>query len=142
MKWGFPRWDGKGVIINAKAETAAEKRTFSSSLKERRCVIPATGFYEWHKKEKAKSTDKYLFQMNDSPMLYMAGLYNQFQVGESITECFVIFTRMANSSIQDIHDRMPVILRRNELENWLMDKNFIEPTFQRDDIILQRSLMC
>lgn len=142
MRWGFPRWDGKGVIINAKAETAAEKRTFSSLLEEKRCIIPATGFYEWQKKETVKSKDKYLLQMKDSPMLYMAGLYNKFQIGESMTECFVIFTRAANQSIQDIHDRMPVILRRNELKNWLMDKSFIEPIFLRDDIVLQRSLMC
>lgn len=141
MQWGFPKWDGKGVIINAKSETAAEKRTFSRLLEEKRCVIPSTGFYEWYKKDKVKRKDKYLFQMKDSPMLYMAGLYNKFQDGEDIRECFVIFTRAANRSIQDIHDRMPVILHKNELENWLMDKNFIEPAFQRDHIILQRTLM-
>lgn len=135
MQWGFPKWDGKGVIINAKSETAAEKRTFSRLLEEKRCVIPATGFYEWQKK------DKYLFQMKDTPMLYMAGLYSKFQDNENTKECFVIFTRAANRSIQDIHDRMPVILHKNELENWLMDKRFIEPTFQRDNIILQRSLI-
>jgi len=141
MQWGFPKWDGKGVIINAKSETAAEKRTFSRLLEEKRCVIPATGFYEWYKKANVKSKDKYLFQMKDSPMLYMAGLYNKFQDGDNIRECFVIFTRAANKSIQDIHDRMPVILHGEEMESWLMDKGFIAPVFERDDIVLRRLLM-
>lgn len=71
MSWGFPKWDGKGVIINAKSETASEKN-IKQSLLQRRCVIPSTGFYEWN--NAGKSKEKYLFRSETSPVLYMAGI--------------------------------------------------------------------
>ena len=140
MKWGFPKWDGKGIIINAKSETAAEKRMFLKPLAQRRCVIPSTGFYEWAKlDEKAKI--KYRFNSAHSPMLYMAGMYTEYSVSpqeEPISERFVILTRSANESMKDIHERMPVILYKDELVRWLTDYGFAEFAMRRNDTKLVR----
>lgn len=114
QRWGFPGIRGKGVIINARSETAYEKRMFSESVKNRRCVIPAAHFYEWNA-EKEKIT----FLRKDSPVLFMAGFYKPFEDGER----FVILTSPANSSAADVHDRMPLILERAQLEEWLFDGN-------------------
>ena len=113
--WGFPRYGGKGVIINARAETAPEKRTFRESLFTRRCVVPTTGFYEWD-----GSKQKYLFRLPDTNTLYLAGIYNEFS-GE---RRFTILTGAANDTIADVHDRMPVILSADDKETWLRDTDF------------------
>lgn len=110
-KWGFPHFRNKGVIINARAETAAEKPTFRGCLSSRRCIIPSSGFYEWD-----KNKQKYLFHQQGHG-LYMAGLYNLFD-GEPR---FVILTTAANPSVADIHDRMPVVLEPQNMNNWLSD---------------------
>lgn len=107
--WGFPHFKNKGVIINARVETVEEKRMFKSSLADRRCVIPSTGFYEWHDKQKYHCT------LPHSPVLYMAGLYNEF-AGEPR---YVILTTEANESVRKIHNRMPLVLPQNRIENWL-----------------------
>lgn len=110
--WGFPKFDGKGVIINARAETAFEKKTFRDSLVNRRCIIPSTGFYEWDSYKR-----KYLFRLEDSHTLYMAGLYMYY--GNEMR--YVILTTNANASIQDIHDRMPLIIHKNDISTWIID---------------------
>lgn len=120
MVWGFPNFHNKGVIINARAETVKEKQLFSSSLRARRCIIPSTGFYEWNAEKK-----KFIFNTPDSQMLYMAGIYNQFE-GETR---FVILTTEANKSMATIHNRMPVVIPKNQIDDWLLDLN------QVDDIL-------
>lgn len=137
MKWGFPKWGGKGVIINSKSETAAEKKMFSLPLIRQRCVIPSTGFFEWQKKMDSKAKSKYLFNIPDSPILYMAGIYQIFQG----TEYFVILTREANRYISDIHDRMPVIMNKDEINGWLYDNNFTNTLFLKSDVALTRKLI-
>ena len=112
--WGFPKFDGKGVIINARSETAEQKKMFRDSLLTRRCAIPSTGFYEWSQDERKQ---KYLFRLPDTTALYMAGFYNEFK-GE---RRYVILTADANSSISDVHNRMPVVLDRNSLIDWVFD---------------------
>lgn len=123
--WGFPKYQGKGVIINARGETAAEKRTFRDSLLARRCAVPSTGFYEWtHDAVK----QKYLFRLPEADALYLAGLYQEFK-GE---RRFVILTTAANSSMSQIHDRMPVILPKRLLGPWVNDTdmalNYLQST--------------
>lgn len=110
--WGFPNYKNKGVIINARSETAFEKGMFRSSLMARRCIIPSTGFYEWDKDKK-----KYFIRKPDTSALYMAGIYNYYNEESR----FVILTTAANASMATIHDRMPVILRKEELKTWLLD---------------------
>lgn len=110
--WGFPKFDGKGVIINARSETAFEKRMFRDSLLNRRCIIPSTGFYEWDSEKK-----KYLFRMEGTNTLYMAGLYSYYK--EEMR--YVILTTEANESIKDIHNRMPLVIPKREIETWIME---------------------
>ena len=132
MVWGFPNFRNKGVIINARAETVQEKKLFGSSLRERRCIIPSTGFYEWDANKK-----KFIFNTPNSQMLYMAGIFNQFE-GENR---FVILTTQANSSIADVHDRMPVVVPKDRIEDWIMDAELVDniifgthPNLQKDAV--------
>ena len=117
MIWGFPRFDGRGILINARAETAVERRTFKESVLHRRCVIPAKGFWEWN-----KSKEKFSFERTDSQVMFMAGCYDCFDGQER----FVILTTEANPSVKPVHDRMPLILERSELEDWVTDDNAVE----------------
>jgi len=121
MSWGLPSFKGSGVIINARAETAMEKPIFKSALETRRCIIPSTGFFEWGEVKGEKKKIKYLFNLPDSHMLYMAGLYNQ---GPDEPR-FAILTTAANRSMIEVHSRMPLILRKNEIENWLYNKESV-----------------
>lgn len=120
MTWGFPRFQGKsGSIINAQSETALERPMFRRSLLDRRCVLPTTGFYEWGAGEGGKKR-KYRFNMPGTRALYLAGLWNDF-AGER--RC-VVLTTAANHSVQAVHDRMPVLLRHEQLEPWVRDTGF------------------
>ena len=141
MKWGFPKSDGNGVVINARSETASQKRMFATAFARRRCVIPSTGFFEWTK-GRGKAKQKLLFGTADSPMLYMAGLYADYETqneDEPITSRFVILTQPANDSISDIHNRMPVILYKNEIRRWLTDVAFANTIMSRDTVKLKRT---
>ena len=140
MQWGFPKHDNKGVIINARSETATQKKLFATSFHSRRIVIPSTGFFEWAKTE-GKSKQKLQFNMPDSPMLYMAGLYANYPVqteSQQLVSKFVILTQEANESIIDIHNRMPVILHKNEIRRWLNDLTFANTIKSRNSISLVR----
>ncbi len=110
--WGFPKFGASGVIINARAETVAEKKMFADSMRYRRCVVPSTGFYEWDREK-----HKYLFRLPGETSLYMAGLWRDFD-GE---RRLVILTTAANASMADVHDRMPVILPRGLVRAWATD---------------------
>ena len=118
--WGFPRFNAKGVIINARSETADERPMFRKSLHMRRCVVPSTGFFEW---SQDSEKIKYRFRIPNQNALYMAGIYNEFQ-GE---KRFTILTTEANLSVMDIHNRMPVILPPDQVEDWIMTEEFAVP---------------
>ncbi len=119
MKWGFPKWQGSGVVINAREETAAQKSMFRASLLTRRCVVPSTGFFEWSHGPGKK--EKYLLRLPDAA-LYMAGIYNVFRDEQQrCYPAYTILTTAANASVSMLHDRMPVILRKSELDVWLLD---------------------
>jgi putative SOS response-associated peptidase YedK len=117
MIWGFPQYQRKGVIFNARSETAMEKRTFASSVKERRCIIPAKGFYEWD-----KDKNRVAFERPNSDVMLLAGIWNTYGLDSRVT----ILTTEANESMQNIHDRMPLIMEQRELETWLYDDNSVE----------------
>ena len=110
--FGFPGFQDGKLLINARGETAAEKKVFAENLKERRIILPATGFYEWD-----VSKTKYLFTVDITPVIYLCGLYKliegQFR--------FVILTRAANESMTETHDRMPVIVNENAVRRYLTD---------------------
>lgn len=131
--WGFPRFGAKGVIINARSETADSRPMFRKSLHNRRCVVPSTGFYEWSQNE-AKT--KYRFNLPNDSTLYMAGIFNEFQ-GENR---FVILTTSANNSIADVHNRMPVILPKAMAEDWIMSEDFALSYLHASMPVLQREV--
>lgn len=110
--WGFPKFDNKGVIINARSETVLEKRTFKDSVINRRCIVPSSGFYEWDSEKR-----KIMFRLDGTDALYMAGLYNYYQNELR----FVILTTAANESIRDVHHRMPLVIPKNEIDTWIHD---------------------
>lgn len=129
LTWGYPGIRGKGLLINARAETAENKPTFRQSVARRRCAVPCTGFFEWD-----KSKHKYLFTLPSQPLFYLAGLYELFS-GEPR---FVILTTAANNSICDIHDRMPVILDGNKRERWLGDSTAASRILHGESPMLER----
>ena len=155
VTWGFPKWNGKGVIINARSETALNKRTFSKPLLTRRCVVPSTGFFEWthirpSEPQLSLFSDsvngvpspkgpkaKLLFNVPGESMLYMAGMI------ETVTDAlgnqkdvFCILTTAAKHSISRFHDRMPVILGSGEREAWVESETFMREVLARDGIEL------
>ena len=128
MAWGFPRFDGKGLLINARAESAMERKTFRNSVQHRRCIIPAKGFYEWD-----KSKEKFSYERKDAPILYMAGCYNWYKDEER----FVILTTEANSSVAPVHNRMPLILEQEELEEWVLDDKATDYLLHKTPVLLK-----
>ncbi|MGE4485488.1 MAG: SOS response-associated peptidase [Oscillospiraceae bacterium] len=116
MKWGFARFDGKGQVINARIETAGEKPMFRREYAARRCLIPASCYFEWDKSKAPKQ--KYSIGLQHP--IYMAGLYRY--EGLSPTPLFVILTRPAERGISFIHTRMPVILPAELQDKWLSGK--------------------
>lgn len=112
--FGFPGTrDGK-LLINARSETAARKPAFAESLRKRRIVLPANGFFEWD--HSAKNT-KYYFTADALDTIYLCGLY---RIVEGRYR-FVILTRAANESMLAIHDRMPVIVGADGVRPYLTD---------------------
>lgn len=129
--WGFPKFHSKGVIINSRAETAIEKPTFRKSFLERRCVIPSTGFYEW---KQDASKQKYRFNLPESENLYMAGIWNEFKDEKR----FVILTTAANNSMVDIHNRMPIVLQKEKIEDWILDTDYAMIVLNKEQPVLER----
>ncbi|MCC7264656.1 MAG: SOS response-associated peptidase [Candidatus Latescibacteria bacterium] len=122
-KWGLvPSWakDPKigNRMINARAETLAEKPAFKNALKRRRCLIPASGFYEW-RQEGEERFPTYIHPRDES-LLALAGLWEEWQSpeGEQLLSC-TILTTGANAFMSAIHTRMPVILPPVAREAWL-----------------------
>ncbi len=121
MRWGLiPHWvkdlaEWKANLINARAETVDSKPSFKSSFKQRRCLIPATGFYEW-------SNDKqpYYFSLKDSKLFAFAGLWESWQGdgNEAIASCTIITTK-AKDLAAEVHHRMPVIIAPDDYQTWL-----------------------
>ncbi len=117
MTWGFPRYDGKGLLINARGESALEKASFKESVRRRRCVIPAKGFYEWN-----RSREKFQYEYPEQSVIYMAGCYQRFESGLR----FVILTTAANDSVSPVHDRMPLVLEQEEIPRWILEDDAVE----------------
>lgn len=128
MTWGFLQYNRKGLLINARAENVQERITFQDSIRYRRCVIPAAGFYEW-----SKAKEKAAFRRPKHPVLYMAGCYQRFEDGER----FVILTTQANPSVICIHERMPLILEENELEPWIYKDGDAEQILKKIPSLLE-----
>lgn len=123
LRWGLiPHWakqaDGEYRMINARAETVAEKSAFRSPLRNRRCLIPADGYYEW--KSTGGRKQPYYFSMKDGNPFCFAGLWERWQPaeGDPIESCAIITTG-ANALGAEVHHRMPVILAPEDFDRWL-----------------------
>jgi putative SOS response-associated peptidase YedK len=123
LRWGLiPFWSkdaGAGArTINARAESAAEKPSFRQAFRKRRCLVPATGFYEWHRGETPKQP--YYLRGKCAPILAFAGLWERYapEQGTAI-DSFAILTTEAAGAVRAIHDRMPVILDPDRWSAWL-----------------------
>ena len=116
MKWGF---SGRSLLINARSETAGAKPTFQESWERRRCIVPASWYFEWeHIKDdgsRARTGDKYMIRPKDSAMTWLCGLY---RIEEGLP-VFVVLTREPDEKIRFIHDRMPLILPERCIEEWI-----------------------
>lgn len=131
MQWGFPGFQGKGLLINARAEAILDKKIFRDSVLHRRCVIPAHHFYEW-----SKNKEKYTFQSpKQDTILFMAGCYQIYNDQNR----FVILTTQANASVAPVHERMPLLLERQELEDWIMEDAAVEFILAKKPILLNRT---
>lgn len=125
MKWGFPRVGGGGLVINSRSEKADTTPMFQRAARERRCLVPASWFFEWRRNAGKKTKDKFAFALGDAQkgeLIYMAGLYGQFLGGYEGGgyDGFAILTCQADAQLMPYHDRMPVILRDEALKKaWL-----------------------
>lgn len=123
MRWGFvPHWyktptDGP-LLINARAETVAEKPAFRAAARERRCLIPANGFYEWTKDADGKRLPWYIHHADESPIAF-AGIWQTCERDrEALVTCAIV-TTAANGPVAGIHNRMPVAVAPGDWALWL-----------------------
>lgn len=123
LKWGLvPSWATDPKIgyklCNARSETVREKPSFRSAFKSRRLIIPVDGFYEWTLQDGKKKP--YFIHRHDSDLLFMAGLWETWASPEGVEmETCCVLTTAANTTMQPIHDRMPVFVSRERLNEWL-----------------------
>lgn len=121
VRWGLiPSWSKEMTtgFINARSETVDSKPSFRQAFKNHRCILPASGFYEWKKTGNEKTP--YYIQISDSTPMAMAGIWETWvsPKGQAIETCSIL-TTAANSVVAPIHDRMPVILSMDNFSRWL-----------------------
>ena len=122
LRWGLiPFWSKDPKIayrmINARAETVATAPAFRAAFKKRRCLVPASGFYEWKKLDDGKQP--YFIGMRDGSSFAFAGLWERWDKGEAPVETFTIITGEPNSLVAQLYNRMPVILDPDDYDAWL-----------------------
>ena len=135
LRWGLvPHW-AKDVkvgykMINARSETLAEKPSFRAAFQARRAIIPLSGFVEW--KRDGETKRPFCIQLKDQPIMSVAGIWETWSPENGAElQTFSIITTEANSFMEKIHDRMPVILRKEDEEAWLDPKNNGSPLLQK-----------
>lgn len=134
MRWGLiPHWvrDTKKLplLFNARAESLATKPMFKHAFHRKRCLIPASGFYEWKLLSDGKNKQPFYISAKDSPLSF-AGLWETATVDEAVIDSCTIITTESNSLMRPIHDRMPVILPPEVWDAWLASAQ------QADDSLL------
>lgn len=134
MVWGFPNHQNDGPIYSARAETADERTTFSKSLRERRCIILATGFYD--KLKPGAGEPRYLFNLMSTDELYMAGIFNNYTGDDGKEQAyFAMLTTEANEWVEEFNERMPIVLRKDEFDTWLGSE--YETLYNRQNVKLR-----
>jgi putative SOS response-associated peptidase YedK len=130
LRWGLvPSWAKEEAIgyrmINARCETVATKPAFRNAFRYRRCVIPASGFYEWRRAGKQK--EPYFVRLRSGKLMALAGLWEVWHGAEPPLLTTTIITTGANAMVAPIHDRMPVILSAAGVDQWLDHSTFDLP---------------
>lgn len=121
-KWEFEGFKKGQLMINARSESVEEKKTFAKHFREQRCIFPMNGFYEWDADKK-----KFLFT-DDGKTMYVAGFY---RIHEGVAES-IIMTTNPNSAVSPIHNRMPLIVDKNDIDSWILDLDFAREYLNRD----------
>jgi putative SOS response-associated peptidase YedK len=123
-RWGLVPWWAKELnfgshTINARCETVSTQPSFRDAFKERRCLVPVNAFYEWSGPKGHRT--KWRIRVKDEEIFSLAGLWERWRDPESRepVETYTIITTPANEAIAKLHDRMPVVLRRQDEERWL-----------------------
>ncbi|WP_143037850.1 SOS response-associated peptidase [Nitrosomonas sp. Nm58] len=124
MRWGLiPHWvkDPKKLplLFNARAESLAVKPLFKNAFRWQRCLIPASGFYEWKPLAEGKSKQPFFISAKDGNPLSFAGIWETAMVDEVVIDSCAIITTSSNALMRSIHDRMPVIIPPESWDNWL-----------------------
>ena len=120
MNWGFRPSYSNNLVINARSETVHKKNLFKESFHRRRCIIPVSGFYEW-KKVADKKTKHYINILEDQ-IISLAGIYDYFYINGKQQLAFCILTKDAPQELINIHDRIPVIIKKEYENEWLEEK--------------------
>jgi putative SOS response-associated peptidase YedK len=128
LHWGLiPSWAKDRAIsnrlINARAETLAEKASFKNAFRRRRCLIPATGFFEWRSTESGKQP--YHIHTPDNDLFAFGGIWEHWEQDQETVYSCAIITTTANDKISAIHNRMPVIIASDDYSRWLDRKNAV-----------------
>lgn len=123
----IPSWakERRSMQVNARSETVYEKSSFKEAYKQRRCLIPVNGYFEWQKDTQTKKSKPYFVVSSRAEYFAFAGIYESWYdntLKKSIHTC-ALLTTQPNEKIATIHDRMPVILEAHEWEMWLDDKS-------------------
>lgn len=129
LRWGLlPGWAKEAKtsyrMINARAETVAEKPAYRTAFRRRRCLLPADGFYEW--RQTADGKQPYYIRMRDAGVFAFAGLWERWEGADEVIESCTIIVTGANDAIRPVHDRMPVIIAPEAYAQWL-DPELQEP---------------
>lgn len=136
FKWGLiPTWsDDEHVgskMINANADSLLEKPSFKKPFQRQRCIIPANGFYEWQTIYKLQAP--FYVRTLDQELFGFAGIYERWESSDhkKVIDSYAIITTEANTLLQPLHDRMPVILERKNYEEWLDPLNSKTDSLQK-----------
>lgn len=131
MRWGLvPSWSKEGPsarfsMHNARAETVAEKPAYRSAFRDRRCLVPADGYYEWEKRPDGRQP--YRYTMSDGSTFAFAGLWDRWKRPDgTMLSSFTIIVTEANALAAQVHDRMPVILDRDGMDAWMTDSSLAD----------------
>ena len=130
MKWGFRDPYHDTLVINARAESVFDRKMFADSIRARRCVIPASGYYEWD-----TARTRYKFSIPDGGLTLLAGVY-RLELGEPH---YTVITTEANSCMKPVHSRMPVTVGQDEIEAWLTDDSTVSGFLSRQPEELTRT---
>ena len=135
MVWGFKLEASRPLIINARFETVADKPTFQESWLHHRCAVPASYFYEWEhiiRSDGKKVTgDKFMIQPIGMQGFYFAGLYRFEEQSGLKYPVFTIITRDASEDVKEIHDRMPVMIKKDDVREWINPEGNPEKVMER-----------